>query len=170
MVDYKDDWMKKKDIRHEDYVLGTDLDEQEIMKILRASNKNATDTSLYNRAKILKHSVTDYKEKRLKSVARVGDNVLKYYAELKSLTDKLDLNLTTKLFHLWLSETGKINTIDEKSLESLFTRANHKTSLKYNAYNMKALLIFRLRKKGKRLEGITAKNKLDEILFKALNE
>lgn len=170
MVNYKDNWMQKKDIRSEDILLGTDLNEQEIMRILKASNKNAADSALYNRANILRHSLTDYKEKRLKSVARVGEDVLRYYTELKTLTDKLDLNLTTKFFHLWLSESGKINIVDEKSLESLFTRVNHKTSLKYNPYNLKALLIFRLRKKGKRLEGVTPKSKLDEILFKALNE
>lgn len=169
MGSIKDDWREKKDIREEDYLLGTSLSEEEIAKILQASNPRNT-TNLYNRTKILRNMLEDYESRRIKQVARLGENVLKHYTELKQVTDKLGLNLTAKLFHLWLSETGKIHQIDDNSLQNLFTRKDHKTDLTYNAYNLKSLLLHRLRKKGKRLHGLSGKNTLDEILSAALLE
>ncbi|MEM4394646.1 MAG: hypothetical protein QXK74_07185 [Candidatus Nitrosocaldaceae archaeon] len=164
----KDDWMEK-DIREEDYLLGTDLSEEEIAKILQASNPRNT-TNIYNRAKILKYSMEDYKSRRYKQVARIGEHVLKHYIELKQIADKLDLNLTAKMFHLWLVDTGRINQVSVESLDTLFTRRDHKTTLKYNPYNLKSLLLFRLRRKGKKLEGLSGRNSLDEILQRALQE
>lgn len=169
MGSIKDSWVEKREIREEDYLLGTSLTEEELAKILQASNPRNT-TNLYNRTKILRNIMEDYESRRIKQISRLGEHVLKHYTEFKRITDKLGLNTTAKLFHLWLTETGRINLVNQESLDTLFTRKDHKTKLQYNPYNLKSLLLFRLRKKGKKLEGLSGRNSLDEILQRALME